>query len=102
MKREAVRKVIEKEFKSQVNVSYYYGNKDILAVSKSMVIGVRIYLTDGHPIVERCIPAFILRILPFSEMLLLVVFYFPSDRFRMQVEKFLSDGIPPGSVTNNH
>lgn len=68
--------------------------KRFLFIFGNPVIGVEITnpneVAEGaRPLLNRYIPNEILQSLPFSQMLLLAIFYFPSSRFKKDIEDFI-------------
>jgi len=68
--------------------------KRFLSVFGNPVIGVELWNPDevvrgGYPSLNRYVPNEILQSIPFCQMLLLAIFYFPSHRFEKNIEKFI-------------
>ena len=66
-----------------------YIDEDLIKIKKNSVIGLYIYVSKNEVTISRFIPNFFLRILPFSEMFFLAIFYIPSSDFKKEIETLI-------------
>ncbi len=85
---EIIKSKIEENYNVKLRIDV---DNDFIKIKKNSVIGLNIYSGKDELIFSRYVPNFLLRLLPFSEMFFLALFYIPSSDFKKEIETLTRD-----------
>jgi hypothetical protein len=82
------------KLRTSLMTGYIKIKKRFLFIFGNPIIGVELInpeevVKGEYPSLSRYVPNEILQSIPFCQMLLLAIFYFPSHRFKKDIEKFI-------------
>jgi len=83
------------KLRTSLMTGYIKIKKRFLFIFGNPIIGVELMnpeevVKGGYPSLKRYVPNEILQAIPFCQMLLLAIFYFPSHSFEKDIENFIA------------